>query len=621
MDDLITLYLDRRGPIRDFAPAKTAIVRALDLVTVVEHYADDAVDDTNRGYAIACFLPSKESEGLTCAEHDRNHNGGLPAVHLHVTQSEDGTHYRWRCFSCGRPGQTTTGDVIDLIQAAEGFDANDGRTVSLRAVRQAAKWAGLEWMMDGCKPRPGRDVPDERFIVGAEAAERIALRAPAESDVGFTETTAGRFYSGAVAHWHKVLRDAEDPTSHKARVYLASRGVTDAQIRRYALGYARDKWTDLSDRESKTFWPWLFALGVLKQTRDARVIDAYRDRLITPLCFPHSLNVEAAAGFSDRTILGLSARSLAHLHPDGSELTAEQFAALGRIPERYKNGPRVDGIFDRRNALYGVWQAQARANESRRLVLVEGQFDVWAFDRLNAAAICPLGSAFGHGHAEALVRYFPKVEHVTIAIDGDAAGRESLPKTVAALMAVGFDISQIDVIASDDGSDPAETPADVLAVRLASPLEPLAFIASLALEPSKLRPLAAVDPDIGARFGVSTRTSKLTPAGALARVLRSSPDDVRCIGRDDASELFAGSPAWATLRGLDFGDTTHESSMSPELLRTWLHAAHDATVAAFDALGSAQTRGGDELRAWMQRRAKLNNRMHDLAARLRELPT
>ena len=117
-DFIVELATDVTGG-RYFKARDEARAR-IDLRRVVERYAGVELTQTAEGYKTRCFLPSAvEGFAGTCAEQDESE--GHPGQNLSVTLAEDGTHWRWRCFSCGR-GQTRDGsrpgDVVDLVTAA-----------------------------------------------------------------------------------------------------------------------------------------------------------------------------------------------------------------------------------------------------------------------------------------------------------------------------------------------------------------------------------------------------------------------------------------------------------------------------------------------------------------------
>jgi len=97
------------------------------------------------------------------------------------------------------------------------------------------------------------------------------------------------------------------------------------------------------------------------------------------------------------------------------------FAArgLGDASPKYVNSP--DGpVFDKGRTLFNLDRAAGLARTTRRLVVVEGQFDAWALDRLGIAAGAPMGSAL----TEAQLELAWRVANVPVLLfDGNDAGR------------------------------------------------------------------------------------------------------------------------------------------------------------------------------------------------------
>lgn len=418
-----------------FDRALAHVQQTLDLRAVVRSYGADLDERSDGSYKVACFLRSTTGYDGTCSDEDARENGGTPPASMKLYDSDVPGAMRWVCYSCKRHGC-----VVDLIAHAEGWAANEGRRTSLRALRRACQLAGLSYILDN-RPPSSRDVADTELTQDAEhpiPPARRVVTTPA-ADVALAHDVN----CFAAQHWYATLRG---PDGEPGRIYLRSRNVTDEQADRYGLGYARAAWSDLAKRLPPQTKALAQRLGLLSMSARNSLIDAQRDRLMFPYMMPRDGD---AATF---VVTGFAGR--------------RRNDADTRAP-KFHNSNNVPGVWEKSSALWGVWQARERVRETGRVVVPEGGWDVLAFDRIGAAAVTAVGLAFTPEHARGVRQLGAR--RVTLADDGDA-GRRAVPSWVASLLAEGYELADIDIIASDDGSDPDETDPDVLAQRYAAPL-------------------------------------------------------------------------------------------------------------------------------------------------------
>ncbi len=570
-----------------FAARDVARLR-VDLLRVLQHYAKRkpvALDD-GAGYKLACFLRSRVSGFAgTCAEQDAA--TGHPGEHLSVTRATDGTHWRWRCFSCGR-GQTRDGsrpgDVVDLVTHAEGFTINEGNSGSLRALRHVLRMAGLDHVLDGkTSPRPNTQPVEFSVLVEGETA-------PARQQVKVPLDVALALNKKAREHWQAALRSDDGAD---ARIYLAARGVTDQQIERYAIGYARDKFDDLTKTIDPKHAAFAQALGLTRLYEGpGKPGDAQRNRVVFPYCYPERVNPARPIG-----VYGFAGRNLTGIDPETGEPIPDFAHYSGKPPQKWNNSKNVDGVWQKAADLVGVWQAMKQARALNRVCLCEGAFDMLALDRIGAPALALVGKEVSIGHA-LLIRSVFRVMRVTYACDGDQAGRSAVVKFAASMIAAGFAPGDLTVINSDDGHDPATTEPATLRERWDNPTPVLDFIAAqLASETitlADLRPLLAAAPQVAERFGLAgSKQTIVTVADALiVRELTERPDLAAHINRNEAAQLLADCPGWAALQDLAFGETTEPEQLPQDMRRAWLRLRVDHLQRAVQAF-KAQPRPTD----------------------------
>ncbi len=258
---------------------------------------------------------------------------------------EDGYH----CFGCGAHG-----DVIGFVMQTSGASFPE-------AVRALADEAGLEL------PRASPD---------AEAAERQRLDLHAVLDA------AQRHYAASLA----------GPQGAAALAYLRGRGLSDATIARFGLGWAGEGRGALAAALAPAgiTQSQLLEAGLLRAGEDG----AIRGELFfNRVMFPIRDRAGRMISFGGRT--------------------------LGDGQPKYVNGPETT-LFSKRRTLYGLDLAREAARKGAAVVAVEGYMDVIALHQAGfGGAVAPLGTALTAEQFEELWRLSPVP---VLCFDGDAAG-------------------------------------------------------------------------------------------------------------------------------------------------------------------------------------------------------
>lgn len=256
-------------------------------------------------------------------------------------------HYH--CFGCGAHG-----DAVSFVMQREGLDF-------MEAVRRLAAEAGLTL------PAPAP----------AAAREAREARAAALEALSF----AARFFTDQLQS-----REGE-----AARTYLAARGLSEAAVTRFGLGFAPASGSALLNAaRAAGFSPaTLAAAGLVHESGEGGMRDFFRRRLMIPI---HDREGRPA-GFGGRVI--------------------------GEGQPKYLNGPET-GLFVKRRLLFNLHRARAAARQGAELLVVEGYLDVIALDEAGfPAAVAPLGTALAPEQLELLWQISP---NPILCFDGDAAG-------------------------------------------------------------------------------------------------------------------------------------------------------------------------------------------------------
>jgi DNA primase len=261
---------------------------------------------------------------------------------------ESGT---WRCFGACNEG----GDVFSFLMKKEGWDFPE--TLSYLAER-----AGVE-----LEPQtPEQEAADE-------AQER--LRELLES---------------AVTYFRHHLMQTEAGQSVKA--YLAKRGITDATMEAFELGYAPDSWdSTLKHLQERGYSSEeLQEAGMISERDSGGFYDRFRHRLMFPIRDVRG----RMAGFGARV-----------LDPEG-------------VP-KYLNSPQTP-LFDKGRLLYGLDKARQAIRREDQAVIVEGYMDVIGLHQAEFNnAISSMGTALTEAQLRQLKRYSRRI---VLALDADAAG-------------------------------------------------------------------------------------------------------------------------------------------------------------------------------------------------------
>jgi DNA primase len=254
------------------------------------------------------------------------------------------------CFGC-----QAKGDAIGFIKDTENVSF-------MEAVEILAREAGM--------PMPERD---------PHAQQQANLR----SDLA-------KVTEAAVAWFRLQLKTTG---AAPARDYLARRGLDDAALDRFEIGFAPGgQDTAFQAMLAKGFSrDQVVAADIARQPDDGRApYDAFRDRIMFP--------IRDARG----RCIGFGGRAMA----DGAQA-------------KYLNSRETD-LFDKGRALYNHGPAREAAGKGQPLVVAEGYMDVIALVRAGfGATVAPLGTAITEDQLRLMWRIS---DEPIIALDGDTAG-------------------------------------------------------------------------------------------------------------------------------------------------------------------------------------------------------
>jgi len=290
----------------------------------------------------------------------------------------------YHCFGCGQGG-----DAIDFVKETEGVDFKG-------AIELLADRYGIELEVEDEDPR--------------EAERRRARERLHE----LLERTA--------AYYVRVLWESREASA--ARAYLLERGLEEAALRQFRVGYAPSGWATVMDASRRAGYSnrELYAAGLVTKNKDSgRLYDRFRGRIMFPL-----------ADVRGR-INGFGARAM-----------AESFGA------KYVNTPESE-LFHKRRQVYGADVARAAAAKAGAVVVAEGYTDVIALHQAGFAnSVCIMGTSLTEDQVKVLRRLAPTAH---LALDADDAGQEAM---LRAARVAGGEQLELRVVPMPDGLDPAD---------------------------------------------------------------------------------------------------------------------------------------------------------------------
>ncbi len=254
-------------------------------------------------------------------------------------------------------------------------------------------------------------------------ADRVGIAVPAFQKREETPQDTGKL-AMYEAHrlvaklYHHIL--TATPYGAAALTYLRKRGVSEATIAEYQIGFAPDAW-DFTTQflEKRDFsLPLMVEAGLLSASENGKIFDRFRGRVMFPI---HD---------SQGEVIGFGGRTLDGGHP------------------KYLNSPESP-LFNKGRTIFNLHRARPHIRKRNQAILFEGYVDViaaWQAGFLHG--IATLGTALTEQQARLIRR---NAEQVIICYDGDAAGQEATDKAIELLQQAGCTVR---IAPLPEGTDP-----------------------------------------------------------------------------------------------------------------------------------------------------------------------
>jgi DNA primase len=290
----------------------------------------------------------------------------------------------FHCFGCGE-----SGDVFDFVMKTENVD-----------------FAGaLELLADRAGVKLERVAEDPREAERRERRERL---------LELLERTA--------AYYVRYLWESKE--AERARTYLLDRGLEEATLREFRVGYAPSAWDHVLKLSMRAGFKAreLYDAGLAQRSKGTgQVYDRFRARVMFPLADPRG------------RVLGFGARALS---PDK--------------PPKYLNTAEND-LFHKGKLVYAADLARPAAAKAGSVILCEGYTDVIALHQAGLRnAVASMGTALTVEQVGELAKLAGVVH---MALDADAAGHNAMLRAaeVAAKSKLALRVVPLPV-----GLDPAD---------------------------------------------------------------------------------------------------------------------------------------------------------------------
>ncbi|RMD69540.1 MAG: DNA primase [Gammaproteobacteria bacterium] len=250
-----------------------------------------------------------------------------------------------------------------------------------------------------------------------ELASQVGLPMPRLNEAAHPHRNLQACLEEACAFYQKML--AQSP---RGKRYLAARGIGEAIIERYRIGYAPPGWDTLlralgKDQERCR---QLVEAGLVVE-REGKRYDRFRDRIMFPIHDPRGKVV----GFGGRVI------------DEGTP--------------KYLNSPETP-LFQKGTLLYGLHQARQAGPSLPHILVVEGYMDVIGLAQHGFPhSVATLGTSVTRSHIQRLLRTAPKV---LFCFDADAAGKKAAWRALENVLPELAESHKVGFIFLPEGEDP-----------------------------------------------------------------------------------------------------------------------------------------------------------------------
>ncbi|WP_428928468.1 DNA primase [Marinibacterium sp. SX1] len=259
-------------------------------------------------------------------------------------------------------------------------------------------------------------------ILAREAGMQMPARDPQAQKKLDRQTLLAQVMEQAVQFYRLQLKTAGGGA---ARAYLARRGLSEAVLDRWEIGFAPDGWQGLWDnlRGKGVAEDLIMDAGLARPSSKGRnPYDIFRNRVMFPIRDARG----RAIAFGGRA-----------MDPDDNA--------------KYLNSPETL-LFDKGRNLFNLGPARAAAGRGQPLIVAEGYMDVIALAEAGfEASVAPLGTAVTEHQLQMLWRIAPEP---VMSLDGDKAGIKAAMRVIDLALPLLAPGRSLRFAIMPDGKDP-----------------------------------------------------------------------------------------------------------------------------------------------------------------------
>ena len=331
----------------------------------------------------------------------------------------------FKCFGCGKGGNAVT-----FLMEQEGISYPE-------ALKMVAKRYGIEVHE--------KELTEEEVRRNDDRESMFALN------------------GWAAEYFANYLHHEAEGMNVGMSYFRRTRGLTDATIRKFGLGFCPAKGDRMSQAALAAGYKreFLVSTGLsLVSERDGALYDRFRDRVIFPV---HNISGRIVA-FGGRTL------------------------RTDKAVAKYQNSPESE-IYSKKRELYGLYFAKKAIQQLNFAILVEGYLDVIS---MHQAGIENVVSSSGTSLTTEQIRLLGRfTKNITVIYDGDAAGIHASLRGIDMILKEGMNVR---VVLLPEPEDPdsfarAHTADEVQEYIRANEQDFLAFKARLLLKDAEGDPI------------------------------------------------------------------------------------------------------------------------------------
>lgn len=289
------------------------------------------------------------------------------------------------CFGC-----SAKGDIFSFVEQFEGLDF-------VGALKVLAQRAGVTLERENPKAKSEKDRLHKVLDVATEFYEK------------------------------SLLADVE------AKEYLTKRGVKEATMKEWRLGFAPDSWRALHDELTKKGFGTaeMIAVGLIKKSEKG-FFDFFRGRVMFPIFD------------SSERVIGFSGRILPRLD-DGKT-------------GKYVNSPETV-LFNKSRVLYGLHKAKFDIRKRDYSIMVEGQMDLVmshqaGFTNTVAVSGTALTADTAVDNVATNLGLLTRLsKNIILSFDSDEAGFRASARNAKTALSLGMDVKVAKMSAGEDPAD------------------------------------------------------------------------------------------------------------------------------------------------------------------------